>query len=351
MPRGMTAPAIALLLVFFTAPGGAAPAAAALPRCTPAGTGEDSFCTIKGLRLHYVDWGGSGPVVILLTGLGDSARIYDDFAPRLAHGHRVIALTRRGYGASATPPDGDYANGALVGDILGLMSALLIPRASFVGHSIAGGELATLGADHADRTERLVYIDAAYDRTRAPELMANIPTLPPPSEAVRHDLDALARWREAGLGVHLPAVRRDLGEIMLPGADGLAPRTAPAVNEAALAGDIAAKPRWGAISAPSLAFFTSKDVPDQVPPDATAAQRAAFVEYSIKVLRPWMLRAQADFIERARCGVATEVPQSTHHLFLERPVWTAAMILAFLSTEDPCRWQALPSVSAPVSSP
>ena len=93
MPRGMTAPAIALLLVFFTAPGGAAPAAAALPRCTPAGTGEDSFCTIKGLRLHYVDWGGSGPVVILLTGLGDSARIYDDFAPRL-----------RSRGAATAPP-------------------------------------------------------------------------------------------------------------------------------------------------------------------------------------------------------------------------------------------------------
>ena len=76
--------------------------------------------------------------MILLTGLGDSARIYDDFAPLLAKGHRVIAVTRRGYGASEAPPDNNYSNAALVGDILGLLDALSIPRASFVGHSIAG---------------------------------------------------------------------------------------------------------------------------------------------------------------------------------------------------------------------
>ncbi len=112
------------------------------------------------------------------------------------------------------------------------------------------------------------------------------------------------------------------------------------MNAAVLAGDIASKPHWEAISAPSLAFFTSKDVPDQVPPNATAAQRAAFVDYSVKVLRPWMLRAQADFIERSRCGVALEVQRSTHHLFLERPAWTAGAILAFLASADPCHYSA-----------
>jgi pimeloyl-ACP methyl ester carboxylesterase len=156
---------------------------------------------------------------------------------------------------------------------------------------------------------------------------------------VRQDLEALAHWREAALGVHLPAVRHNLAQVMILGADGWVPRTRQAVNAAVLAGDIDSRPRWDAIAAPSLAFFTSKDVSDQVPPDATAAQRAAFVDYSIKVLRPWMLRAQADFIQHARCGVAVEVPHSTHYLFLERPEWTAQAILAFLSSEDPCRWR------------
>lgn len=305
-------------------------------RCAASGIGQDCFCTVAGLRLHFVDWGGSGPAVILLTGLGDSARIFDDFAPLLTRRHHVIAISRRGYGLSAAPANGDYTNAALVGDILGLMDALAIARASFIGHSIAGGELATLGADHADRVVRLVYIDAAYDRTRVPALMAQLPPLPSPGAEPRHDLDSFTRWREAALGVQLPAVRHDLEQTMVPGPGGVAPRTPEAVSAAVLAGDIAAKPRWEAISAPSLAFFTSKDVPDQVPPDATPAQRAAFVDSSIKVLRPWMLRAQADFIQDTRCGVAVEVPRSTHYLFLERPEWTAEAVLAFLASEEPC---------------
>lgn len=43
--------------------------------------------------------------------------------------------------------------------------------------------------------------------------------------------------------------------------------------------------------------------------------------------------------QRTRCGVAVEVPHSTHYLFLERPEWTAQAILAFLSSEDPCHWR------------
>jgi len=330
---------VAALLPCFTVPA-VATSSVSSPRperCIAAPAGKDSFCAVAGVRLHYVDWGGSGPAVILLSGLGDSARIFDGFAPLLTVGHRVIAVTRRGYGASATPADGDYSNAALVGDILALMDALSIPRATFVGHSIAGGELATLGADHAERVDRLVYIDAAYDRTRAPELMAHMPPLPPPGPDARHDLNSLTRWREAALGVQTSAVRANLAQIMRPGANGLVPRTSQSVNAAVLGGDIASKPRWDAIAAPSLAFFTSKDVPDQIPPDATAAQRAAFVGYSIKVLRPWMLRSQAEFVERTRCGVAVEVPRSTHYLFLERPEWTAKAVLAFLANADPCR--------------
>lgn len=286
-----------------------------------------------------MDWGGSGPTVILLTGLGDSARIYDDFAPLLTRGHRVIAVTRRGYGASQAPRDGVYSNAALVGDILGLMDALGIRRASFVGHSIAGGELAALGAKHADRVERLIYIDAAYDHTLVPRLMAHLPPLPVPGASIRHDLGRLVTWREGELGTRLPAVRANLDQIMVSTTNGWVTRTPRATDAAVLAGDIASKPNWSTITAPSLAFYTSKDVADQVPADATAGQRAAFVAYSIRRLRPWMLRAQADFIQQSPCGVAVEVPDSTHYLFLQRPDWTAETILAFLASTDPCRWQ------------
>ena len=123
---------------------------------------------------------------------------------------------------------------------------------------------------------------------------------------------------------------------MRPGPNGLVPRTDPAIAEAILAGDIAARPRWEAIAAPSLAFYSSKDVAEQVPPEANTAQRTAFIDYSVRMLRPWMLRQQADFLARRRCGTAVEVPHSSHHLFLERPAWLASRILAFLAEDTPC---------------
>lgn len=306
--------------------------------CASSGVGEDSFCTVNGLRLHFVDWGGDGPAVLLLAGLGDSARIFDEFAPLLVEKHRVIAVTRRGFGTSASPTDSDYSNEALVGDLLGLMDELGFSRASFVGHSIAGGELAALGARHPDRVERLVYIDAAYDRTQVPNLMANLPPLPTPGEDVVQDLQSLVEWHEQRMAVSSPAIASNLSQVLVPSAEGWLPRTSSAVGALVLEGDIDAVPQWSAITAPSLALFSSKDIADQVPAGASAAQRRAMLDYSIRFLRPWMLRAQADFLENTPCAAALEVPRSTHYLFLERPEWTADVTLSFLGAIDPCHW-------------
>jgi pimeloyl-ACP methyl ester carboxylesterase len=289
------------------------------------------------VRIHYVDWGGSGPVIILLTGLGDSARIFDDLGPRLAQSHRVIALTRRGYGLSDHGQK-DYSNAALVDDVLGVMDALAIRKASLVGHSIAGGELSTLGEHHGDRVDRLVYLDSAYDRTRALELTNKVPATPGPSAADRASLDAMARWREALLGVHTRAVRENVSDTMRLDHGQAVPRTPPKVMLEVLAGDVAAKPDYAAISAPALAIYSSKDVAEQISPQTPPAAREAVVDYASHVIRPWMLRAQADFLEHKRCGVAVELPHSTHYFFLTRPAWTAKAILDFLAARDPCHW-------------
>jgi pimeloyl-ACP methyl ester carboxylesterase len=305
--------------------------------CETNGRAADSFCTIDGVRLHYVDWGGEGPAIILLSGLGDSARTFDDLAPRLAHGHHVYAFTRRGYGLSDHSQT-DYSNAALIGDIVGMMDALSISRASFVGHSIAGGELSAMGAKHPDRVARLVYLDSAYDWTRAFELTSNVPAMPPPSAADRATLDALARWREAALGVHVAAVRDNLADVMERGASGLVAKTPPGVTLAVLKGEAAASPDYAQIAAPALAIYASKDVADQIPAATAPAQRRRIVAYFIHNIRPWMLRQQADFLAQKPCGVAVELPDSTHYFYLRRPAWTARTILGFVGTKDACNW-------------
>ena len=314
----------------------AAPASAKDTVCTPAEIGADSYCELKSVRLHYIDHGGQGPVVILLAGLGSTAHAFDEFGPLLRQGHRVIAVTRRGYGQSSDASNGDYSNGALVGDLLELMDQLAIQRASFVGHSLAGGELATLGAKHPERVDRLVYIDAAYDRSEVPSLMAALPPSASLSPTALATVASFAAWRQQALGVRSKAVVADVAATMRQGPKSVTPRTDQKTAGAVLAGDIATKTRWEDIAAPSLAFYTSKDVAEQVAPEASAEQRQAFIDYSVKALRPWMLRQQAEFLSHRRCGTALEVPRSTHHLFLERPAWLAANILAFLSSPKPC---------------
>src|SRR6266545_5957004 len=47
------------------------------------------FVTVdKNVRLEVLDWGGSGRPLVLLAGGGNTAHVFDDFAPKLtAFGH------------------------------------------------------------------------------------------------------------------------------------------------------------------------------------------------------------------------------------------------------------------------
>src|SRR5689334_15647289 len=60
----------------------------------------------QGVQLEVLDWGGTGQPVVLLTGSGHTAHVYDDFAPHLRDCCHVYGITRRGYGVSSRPDAG-----------------------------------------------------------------------------------------------------------------------------------------------------------------------------------------------------------------------------------------------------
>jgi alpha-beta hydrolase superfamily lysophospholipase len=65
------------------------------------------FITVDdGVQLEVLDWGGSGPALVLLAGLGSTAHHYDDFAPALTARYRVVGVTRRGHRGSSAAPGG-----------------------------------------------------------------------------------------------------------------------------------------------------------------------------------------------------------------------------------------------------
>jgi len=97
----------------------------------------------ESIKVEVVDWGGSGRALILLAGLGDTAHVYDKFAPKLIPSFHVYGITRRGFGASSVPPpeNGNYSADRLGEDVLAVIDALKLNRPVLVGHSVAGEEL------------------------------------------------------------------------------------------------------------------------------------------------------------------------------------------------------------------
>ncbi|HZB27375.1 MAG TPA: alpha/beta hydrolase [Gemmatimonadales bacterium] len=133
-----------------------APADTAWPDPAPHRSG---FVFSSGVRIHYLDFGGQGEPMVFLTGLGSSAHIFDDFAPRFTDRFRVVAMTRRGHAESDRPKDG-YTLDRLVDDLKAVLDTLGFRRATLVGHSIAGGELTLFANRFPGRVARLIYLDA-----------------------------------------------------------------------------------------------------------------------------------------------------------------------------------------------
>lgn len=118
------------------------------------------------VALEVLDWGGSGRPVVLLAGLGNTAHVFDDLAPKLAKHYHVYGITRRGFGLSAAPEFNrrNYAADRLGDDVLAVMTSLKIDRPVLIGHSIAGAELSSIGSRHPERVAGLVYLEAGYSQ-------------------------------------------------------------------------------------------------------------------------------------------------------------------------------------------
>lgn len=83
---------------------------------------------------------GSGPAVVLLHGFPGLAFTWRQQIPALAAaGYRVVVPDLRGYGQSDAPQAvEDYDIAHLTGDLVGLLDALEIEKAVFVGHDWGG---------------------------------------------------------------------------------------------------------------------------------------------------------------------------------------------------------------------
>lgn len=239
----------------------------------------------KNVKLEVLDWGGSGRAVVLLAGLGNSAHVFDEFAPKLATEYHVYGITRRGFGFSSVPKSG-YLADSLADDVLTVLDSLGLKRPVLAGHSIAGEELSSIGSRHPERVAGLIYLDAGYPYAYYDSAQAN-PALS--ISDVQHKLarlsdfsapmspkDSRAVIREL-LVTRLPELEKDLSSweqrlAAQPDQD-TEPRPLPPnpVGQAIVAGE----EKYTQIHDPVLALYSGKArVPSGIAGDAKAVARA-----------------------------------------------------------------------------
>ena len=216
------------------------------------------------VRLEVLDWGGTGKPVVFLAGGGNTAHIFDEFAPELAVDHHVYGITRRGFGASGFSRS-DNPLDRLRDDVLAVIGDLKLNRPTLVGHSIAGAELSAVASSYPERVAALVYLDAAYPYAFAG---ANGPTMkdfqisgpgpPRPGAADLASFSALQKWHSDVYGYRPESELREtwesdsgrpVKERAFPGAQLFMPIMASAT-------------RFTKIPVPVLAIFASPHTPE-----------------------------------------------------------------------------------------
>lgn len=108
---------------------------------------------------------GSGPPILLCDGLGCDGYIWNALLPDLAQDHRVIHWNYRGHGRSDPPSShADLAVDVMVSDLIAILDAFEVERATVFGHSMGVQLVLQAALDHPERFCGLVLMCGSYGR-------------------------------------------------------------------------------------------------------------------------------------------------------------------------------------------
>ena len=270
-------------------------------------------------RIEVLDWGGSGRTVVLLAQLGQTAHIYDDWAPTLASRFKVLGITRRGYGESSARDS--YSADDLVTDILRTLAAEQVRDPILVGNGFAGEEMSLIAERFPDRVAGLVYVNAAYDRSNIGTEAAITKRIPRPAgdPNALASIQAFAQSFFNATGVRIP--ESELRQLAQLSADGrvVGERPTPVGQQQILAG---MRPHdYSAIRVPVLAIYATPASPDSYPGCAMPSEQA--VRQACQELYAWTLQQ----LENSKRLIATipskprvvEIPGAHAFVFLSNP--------------------------------
>ena len=117
----------------------------------------------NGISMHVAE-AGSGFPVVMCHGWPELWFSWRHQLQALGNaGFHAIAPDMRGYGRTDAPKDPrEYVMKTLCRDMVGLLDALGIDKAVFVGHDWGGAVLWQMGLRHPERVERLIGLNTPY---------------------------------------------------------------------------------------------------------------------------------------------------------------------------------------------
>src|SRR4051795_5360104 len=139
------------------------------------------YRTIHGYRRAY-RVAGSGPVILLIHGIGDNSTTWNTVQSKLAQRFTVIAPDLLGHGES-DKPRADYSVAAFANGMRDLLAVLDIDRVTVVGHSLGGGVAMQFAYQYPQLVERIVLV-AAGGVTTDVSFGLRLAALPMASEAL-----------------------------------------------------------------------------------------------------------------------------------------------------------------------
>jgi 2-(acetamidomethylene)succinate hydrolase len=137
---------------------------------------ERDITLANGLKLHYYEWPGPKPALILLHPSSGYGRMWEWTADALGDAFHVYALDQRGHGDSGRP-DGEYSAEEYAHDLLLFFRAVGLDRAVVAGQSLGGRVGQVFAATHPEHVQALALVGGPHTSNFFPTRQATIGVL------------------------------------------------------------------------------------------------------------------------------------------------------------------------------
>ena len=235
---------------------------------------QNGLVQANGIRIHYLDWGGGGEPLVLLTGYGATADVFDGLAHRFNERFHVLAFTRRGRAPSERTPSG-YDLKTLTSDLHAFLDTQRLDRVHLAGHSFAGAEMTEFASRYPNRVISLVYLDAAFDAAAGEAVMRESP-FPPPTPPPGSPYAQVLEWWASYT------------------------------------------PDFSRLKSPALAFYALQDHNPHIPRDASESARRQGEEFWKTKWTPMVRRAAQKFSRETPNSQVIILENTSHYLFRDR---------------------------------